>query len=87
MNPRNTEIDQQPQRPDPEHGKSPTQLGIFFVFIELLGAAFLLAVGVRFITAPEQPDAVAWVAFVLTALLLVDFGRRLTKIARGKARR
>ena len=81
------EIDQQPQRPDPGHGKSVTQLGIFFVFVELLGAAFLLALGVRFFTAPEQPDAVAWVAFVLTALLLVDFGRRLIRIARGRSRR
>lgn len=87
MSNKHTETDQQPQRPDPGHGKSVTQLGIFFVFVELLVAAFLLAVGLRFFTAPEQPDVVAWVAFVLTAVLLVDFGNRLIKIARGKTRR
>lgn len=87
MSHRERAIDQQPQLPDPEHEKSPTQMGIFTVFIELLGAALLLAIGVRFLTAPEQPDAVAWTAFIFVVVLLFDCVRRLIRISTGKDRR
>lgn len=87
MSPRSSAPDQRPLRPDPEHEKSPTQSGIFIAFFELFGAAFILAVGIRFITDPIQPDAVAYGAFVLTAVLLVDAARRLFKISTGRAKR
>jgi len=84
MNPRNTEPDQQPQRPDPEHGKSPTRMGFFMVPVELVGAVLLIGAGVRFITVSNQPDAVGWVLFVLAAVLVVDAIRRLRRIATGR---
>lgn len=87
MTPRSSAPDQKPLRPDPEHEKSPTQSGIFLAFVELFGAAFILAVGVRFITDPIQPDAVAYGAFVLTAVLLIDAARRLFRISTGKTKR
>jgi len=84
MNPRNTEPDQQPQRPDPEHGKSPTRMGFFMVPVELVGAVLLIGAGVRFITVSNQPDAVGWVLFVLAAVLVIDAIRRLRRIATGR---
>jgi len=84
MNPRNTEPDQQPQRPDPEHGKSPTRMGFFMVPVELVGAVLLIGAGVRFITVSNQPDAVGWVLFVVAAVLVVDAIRRLRRIATGR---
>jgi len=84
MNPRNTEPDQQPQRPDPEHGKSPTRMGFFMVPVELVGAVLLIGAGVRFVTVSNQPDAVGWVLFVLAAVLVIDAIRRLRRIATGR---
>ncbi len=87
MNPHSTAPDQRPQRPDPEHEKSPTQSGIFIAFVELFGAAIILAIGVYFLGDPLQPDAVSWVGFVLAAALLVDAARRLFRISTGRAKR
>lgn len=84
MNRRNYSTDQQPQQQDPEHEKSPTKSGIFIAFVELMGAAVLLGIGVHFVTTPEEPDAVAWVAFVIIAVLVLDSARRIMRIARGK---
>lgn len=87
MKPRSFQTDQQPQQQDPEHGKSPTELGIFTVFVEILGAALLLAIGIHFVTTASEPDAVAWTAFALIVILLFDGARRLIKISTGKVRR
>ena len=87
MNPRSSAPDQRPLRPDPEHEKSPTQSGIFVAFVELFGAAIILAFGVKFLTDPLQPDAVSYGAFVITAVLLIDAARRLFRISTGRAKR
>lgn len=87
MNPHNSAPDQRPLRPDPEHEKSPTQSGIFIAFVELFGAAFLLAVGIKFLSDPPDLDAVAYGAFVITAVLLIDAARRLFRISTGKTKR
>lgn len=87
MAPHVTAPDQRPLRPDPEHGKSPTESGIFLVFVLLLGASFLLAIGIKFITDPMQPDPVGYGMLVLTAVFLFDATRRLIHIATGKVRR
>lgn len=84
MNPRDTAPDQQPQRQDPEHGKSPTRMGFFMVPVELIGTVLLIGMGVRFITVSNQPDIVGYVLFVIAAVLVVDAIRRLRKIATGK---
>lgn len=84
MSPQHTQPDQTPQRPDPEHGKSPTKMGFFMVPVEFIGAVLLIGLGVRFITATGQPDAVAYVAFVLAAVLVVDAIRRLRRISTGR---
>ena len=87
MNPRGHVPDQRPLRPDPEHEKSPTQSGIFIAFIEIFGAAVLLAIGIKFLTDPAQPDAVSYGAFVITAVLLADAARRLFRITTGRTKR
>lgn len=87
MNPRSTAPDQRPLRPDPEHEKSATQSGIFVAFVEIFGAAIMLAIGVYFLGDPLQPDAVSWGALVITAVLLVDAARRLFRISTGRAKR
>lgn len=87
MAPRSYATDQQPQRQDPEFGQSPTELGIFTVFVELLGAALLLAIGIHFMTSASEPDVVAWGAFALIAILLFDGTRRLIRISTGKDKR
>ena len=84
MNPEEKLPDQQPQRPDPEHGKSPTRMGFFMVPVSLVGAVLLIGVGVRFITVSAQPDAVGYVLFVLAAALVVFAVLRIRKIATGK---
>lgn len=83
MNP-HKETDQTPQRPDPEHGKSATKMGFFMVPVEFVGAVLLLGLGVRFLTVPGQPDFVAYIAFVLVAVLVVDAIRRLRRLATGR---
>ncbi|HEY4534909.1 MAG TPA: hypothetical protein VIG71_02895 [Enteractinococcus sp.] len=84
MNPQNKLPDQQPQRPDPEHGKTPTRMGFFMVPVSLVGAVLLIGMGVRFITVSGQPDAVGYVLFVLAAALVVFAVIRIRKIATGK---
>lgn len=84
MNPEHKLPDQQPQRPDPEHGKTPTRMGFFMVPVFLVGAVLLIGVGVRFITVSGQPDAVGYVLFVLAAVLVVLAVVRIRKIATGK---
>lgn len=84
MTPDNKAPDQRPQRPDPEHGKSPTHMGFFLVPVSFVGAVILLGLGIRFITVSGQPDAVGYVLFVLAAALVVFGVRRLRRIATGK---
>lgn len=84
MNPRDTAPDQQPQQPDPEHGKSPTKMGFFMVPVELIGTVLLIGLGVRFLTVDGQPVVVAWVLFALGAALVVDVVRRLRRLSTGK---
>ncbi|GAA4106652.1 hypothetical protein [Enteractinococcus coprophilus] len=84
MNPQNKVPDQQPQRPDPEHGKTPTRMGFFMVPVSLVGAVLLIGIGVRFITVSAQPDAVGYVLFVLAAALIIFAIIRIRKIATGK---
>ena len=84
MNPRETATDQQPQRPDPEHGKSPTKMGFFMVPVSLVGAVLLIGFGVRFIAVSQRPDAVGYVLFVLAAVLIFFGVQRIIKIATGK---
>ena len=84
MSPQDTAPDQQPQRPDPEHGKSPTRMGFFMVPVELVGTVLLIGVGVRFVTVSNQPDAIGYVLFVLAAALVFDAVRRLRRISTGK---
>ncbi|MGO1536794.1 MAG: hypothetical protein ACTHWM_07735 [Yaniella sp.] len=86
MSPEHTEPDQTPQQPDPEHGKSPTKMGFFMVPVELVGTVLLLGIGVRFLTVTGQPDAVAYVAFALAAVLVVDVIRRLRRLSTGRDR-
>lgn len=78
--------DQQPQQPDPEHGKSATRFGLFAVSIELIITAFLTAVGVRFLAVSGQSTAVAIVLFVIAAAILADCIRRIIRISRGRDR-
>lgn len=84
MSPQHTEPGQTPQQPDPEHGKSATQMGFFMVPVELVGAVFLIGLGVRFLTVSGQPDVVAYVLFVLGAVLIVDAIRRIRRISTGR---
>lgn len=84
MNPQNKVPDQQPQRPDPEHGKTPTRMGFFMVPVSLVGAVLLIGIGVRFITVSAQPDAVGYVLFVLAAALIIFAVIRIRKIATGQ---
>lgn len=84
MNPRETATDQQPQRPDPEHGKSPTKMGFFMVPVTLLGTVLLIGFGIRFITVSQRPDAVGYVLFALAAALLAFGVHRIIKISTGK---
>lgn len=86
MHPRETDTNQQPQRPDPEHGKSATTLGFFGVLVEIFGVVLMLGIGLSFLMVEMQPNAVAWVAFVIGAVLLVDAIRRLRRLATGKDR-
>ena len=86
MSPEHTETDQTPQQPDPEHGKSPTKMGFFMVPVELIGMVLLIGVGVRFLTVEGQPDIVAYIAFALGAVLLVDVVRRLRRLSTGRDR-
>ncbi len=86
MSPEHTEPDQAPQRPDPEHGKSPTKMGFFMVPVGLMGTVLLLGIGIRFLTVEGQPDFVAYIAFVLGAVLLVDVIRRLRRLSTGRDR-
>lgn len=87
MNPRTFAPDPRPHKQHLEQNISPTEFGIFAFFAEILVAAMLLGIGVHFITTASEPDYVAWVAFALVAVLLVDGGRRLFKVATGKVRR
>lgn len=84
MDPHETPSDQQPQRPDPEHGKSPTRMGFFMVPVEFVGAVLLVGMGMRFITVSNQPDAVGYVLFALALVLVIDAIRRLRRITTGK---
>lgn len=84
MNPREPKPDEQPQRQQPEATKSATRMGFFAVPVEFVGAVLLIGVGVRFITFANQPDAVAYVLFVLAAVLVFDAIRRLRRITTGK---
>lgn len=61
-----------------------SQMGIFTVFFELLGVALFLPIGVRFLTAPELSDGVAWGFLAVAALFLIDGGRRLFMMATGR---
>lgn len=85
MNP-HKETDQTPQRPDPEHGKSPTKMGFFMVPVEFVGAVFIIGLGVRFLVVEGQPVAVAYVLFVVAAALVVDAIRRIRRLATGRDR-
>ncbi len=84
MNPRNTSPDQQPQRQDPEHGKSATHMGFFLVPVSLVGAVLMIGLGVRFVTVEGQPDAVGYVLFALAAALIIFGVVRIRKIATGE---
>ena len=86
MTPRKTGTDQQPQQPDPEHGKSPTRMGFFMVPVELVGTVLLIGMGVRFITVSGQSDIIGYVLFVLAALLVFDAIRRLRRLSTGRDR-
>lgn len=60
------------------------QMGVFTVFFEFLGVAAFLPIGVRFLTAPELSDGVAWGFLVVAAIFLIDATRRLYLMARGR---
>lgn len=72
-------------RQEPRAAREPSTLGMFMVSMELLVAAMLLAIGVHFLMAPTEPDAVAYGLFVAIALVMFDAVRRVINIARGKA--
>ena len=84
MNPHEPKPDDEPQRQQPEATKSGTRMGFFAVPVELVGAVLLIGMGVRFITVPNQPDAVGYVLFVVAAVLVIDAIRRLRRITTGK---
>ncbi len=73
---------------DPAHGLSATRLGFFGILAEVVGLIIVLLVGVRFLVGPgtERPDVVAWVAFGIAALLVVDILRRIVRAMRRNRR-
>ncbi|HJF13874.1 MAG TPA: hypothetical protein K8V32_03595 [Enteractinococcus helveticum] len=83
MNPRQFAIGR--HRHNSDTARQPSSLGMFMVSMELLVAAMLLAISIRFLTVVTEPDAVAYGMFVAIALLMFDVVRRVINIARGKA--
>lgn len=64
-----------PQRPS--RGQSASRMGYFGILGEIVGVLIALFVGYRFLLAEGQPDLVAWIAFGIGAVLLVDLLRRI----------
>lgn len=80
----NTAPDQQPQRPDPEQGRSATRMGFFMVPVFFFGVVILIGIGFTFLTIPGQSVVFAYVAFALAAVLLFFAVRKVVRIATGK---
>ncbi|HEY4536499.1 MAG TPA: hypothetical protein VIG71_11115 [Enteractinococcus sp.] len=71
---------------DPDHGLSATRMGYFGILAEVVVALLVLFVGVRFLMAEGRPDFVAWIAFGLVVVLLVDLVRRILRAVRRNRR-
>lgn len=76
--------DQQPQRPDPEHGRSATQMGFFMVPVFLFGVVVFIGIGYTFRSLPDQSDVFAYISFALAAVLLFFAVRKIRRLATGK---
>lgn len=66
-----------PQQPD--RGQSATQMGIFGILAEIVGVLLAVFVGFMFLVSDARPDIVAWILFVIGAVLAVDMGRRIVR--------
>lgn len=80
----NTTPDQHPQRPDPEQGRSATQMGFFMVPVFFFGAVIFIGIGFTFLSIPDQPAVLAYVAFALAGVCVILAIRRIVRISTGK---
>ena len=80
----NTAPDQHPQRPDPEQGRSATEMGFFMVPVFFFGAVILIGIGFTFLSLPEQSAVWGYVAFALAGVCVILAIRRIRRISTGK---
>lgn len=64
-----------PQRPG--RGLSASRMGYFGILFEIIGVLVAVFVGIRLLVPEGRPDVVAWVAFAIGAVLLIDLLRRI----------
>lgn len=76
--------DYQPQRPDPEQGRSATTMGFFMVPVFFFGAVVMIGIAITFTTVPDQSHAVGYVCYALAGVLVALAVWRITRIATGK---
>lgn len=66
-----------PQRPG--RGLSASRMGYFGILAEIVLVLLAGFIGYRFLMTDAQPDMVAWIAFVIGAVLLIDLIRRIVR--------